>query len=100
MTKKTDGKESKKTIPLFKSEESESEFWLSTDTTEYFSDDPEELQTPKRMPVSLKIDTRLMMFIKRLAKNKGVSWQTLMNQWLMERMREEVTHIHGMYDNM
>ncbi|MBM3239899.1 hypothetical protein FJZ31_26745 [Candidatus Poribacteria bacterium] len=88
-----------KTIPLFTSEEVESEFWLSTDTTEYFSDDVEEyFQPPKKIPVSLKIDTRLMMFIKRLAKDKGVSYQTLMCQWLWERVREEATLIRSVHN--
>ena len=90
--------ESKKTIPPFSSEESESEFWLSVDTTEYFSDVAEKFQPPKKIPVSLKIDTRLMMFIKRLAKDKGVSHQTLMHQWLWERVREEATRIRSLYD--
>ena len=93
MAGETYEKERKKTIPFFTSEESESEFWLSADTTEYFSDVAEEFQPPKKMPVSLKIDTRLMMFIKRLAKDKGVSYQTLMYQWLWERVREEATRI-------
>ena len=99
-------KESKKTIPLFTkkqfliftSEEAESEFWLSTDTTEYFSDAAEEFQPPTKIPVSLKIDTCLMMFIKRLAKSKGVSYQTLMIQWLWEQVREEATHIRGLHE--
>ncbi len=91
MTGETDEKE----IPLFTSEEAESEFWLSTDTTEYFSDATEEFQSPKKIPVSLRIDTRLMMFIKRVAKDKGVSYQTLMHQWLWERVREEATRIRG-----
>ncbi len=92
-------KESKKTIPPFTSEEAESEFWLSADTTEYFSDVAEEFQSPKKIPISLKIDTRLMMFIKRLAKHKGVSYQNLMHQWLWERVREEATRIHSVHDN-
>ena len=61
----------------FTSKEAESEFWLSTDTTEYFSDDAEEFHPPNKIPASLKIATRLMIFIKRVAKDKGISHDKL-----------------------
>lgn len=93
MTEEVCTKDTRKIIPEFVSEEAESEFWLSVDTTEYFSNATEVFQSPKKMPISLKVDTRLMMFIKRLAKDKGVSYQNLMLRWLWERAREEVHRI-------
>jgi len=98
MSEETYEKESKKAIPFFTSEEAESEFWLSADTTEYFSDTAEEFQPPGRIPVSFKIDTRLMMFIKRLARDKGVPYQTLMLQWLWERVREKSARIRSLHE--
>ena len=79
-----------KPIPQFASEEEECEFWLSADTIKYFDSTPTEYEPPSKMPLSLKVDTRLLLVIKRFAQAQGIPYQQLINQWLWERAQEEI----------
>ena len=79
-------------LPLFASEEEECDFWMTHDTTEYFdTTEPVEYTPPKRIPVSLQVDTRLFQAVHALAAEEGVSWEALIHRWVWERAREEVS---------
>jgi len=67
-----------KTIPVFKSEDDERDFWDSADMTEYFdTDNPIELDLSKLKPttesISLRISSSMLMRIKRIANSRDAS---------------------------
>lgn len=83
-----------KSIPRFKNEEEEAEFWATHDTTEYFDvSKPLYLEFPNLKPttktISLRLPLMLLYSIKRIANKKDVPYQSLIKVFLDEKVREE-----------
>jgi predicted DNA binding CopG/RHH family protein len=84
-----------KTIPKFKSEQEEAEFWDTHDSTDYLDDtEPTELTfvdaRPQKRSISLRIDGDAIDALKDIAGRKGMGYQTLIRMWVMERLEKEV----------
>jgi predicted DNA binding CopG/RHH family protein len=83
-------------MPKFHSEQEESDFWDTHDSTDYLDNLPEidarfvDVR-PKTM-VSLRLQPELIEQLKVLAKQKGIGYQTLIRMWLMERLDDEAAH--------
>jgi predicted DNA binding CopG/RHH family protein len=82
-------------IPKFKSLEEESEFWDTHSILDYLEDtEPvEEPFTDARPPkklVSIRFDQSLIDAAKRIARTKGVGYQTLLRMWAHEGLRQEL----------
>ncbi|HIG28787.1 MAG TPA: hypothetical protein EYQ50_13690 [Verrucomicrobiales bacterium] len=78
-------------IPLFDSDDSELSFW---------SENRLSLRLMERSMVSgsglsdsvtitLRMDPRMLAKIKRLAKSRFLNYQSMMKQWLSERLEQE-----------
>ncbi|HID64112.1 MAG TPA: hypothetical protein EYP49_15445 [Anaerolineae bacterium] len=88
--------------PYFESEGQEREFWASHSATDYQEDwEPlgEEIEMVKPRPeeevVGLSLYTEYLKVIKQIAERQGVSPQTLMQRWLVERLAQEVPELAG-----
>ena len=79
-------------IPLFDSEEAEAAFW---------SDNRMELrlmetavaassENSESVSITLRIDPRMLARIKRLARSRYLNYQSMIKQWLSERMEQEL----------
>ncbi len=79
-------------IPLFDSEEAEAAFW---------ADNRMELrlmeaavaassEASESVTITLRIDPRMLARIKRLARSRYLNYQSMIKQWLSERMEEEL----------
>ena len=84
-----------KTIPKFKSEDEERQFWAKADTTEYFdTSKPVELDLsglkPSTESISLRLPQYLLARIKVIANSKDVPYQSLMKMFLAERVDREL----------
>lgn len=84
-----------KTIPKFKNEDEERQFWAKTDTTEYFdTSKPVELDfsslKPSTESISLRLPQYLLARIKEIANSKDVPYQSLMKIFLAERVDREL----------
>ncbi len=84
-----------KSIPKFKNEDKEREFWAKADSTEYFDvDNPIKLDLSKLKPttesISLRLPGYLLSRIKELANSKDVPYQSLMKMFLAERVEREL----------
>ncbi len=84
-----------KTIPKFKSEDEEREFWATHDSTDYFDVfKPVELDLSKLKPTTESISLRLPGFLlyrlKQLANKRDVPYQSLMKIFLAERVEQEL----------
>ena len=85
----------KKTVPKFRSEKQEREFWRTHDSVDYvdwskarptlFS----ELQ-PSTRTISIRLPEHLLAKLKALAGKKDVPYQSLVKMFLSERVKEEL----------
>jgi predicted DNA binding CopG/RHH family protein len=85
-----------KTIPKFRNEDEERDFWSTADTTEYFDMDSAIVN-----PVfpNLKLSTKIITVrvtqslyddLKTLAIKRDVPYQSLLKIYLTEKVREEM----------
>lgn len=88
----------KKTIPKFKSEDQEREFWSKADSTEYIDwKKAKRTMLPNLKPSTKKISLRLpeLMIeeLKLLANKRDIPYQSLMKIYLAERIQNELKSI-------
>ncbi len=83
---------SKLEVPEFKSYEEETAFWDHLDTAPFMEDDGEwfRFDTPSKRAVRVAILPEVAAGLGRRARAQGVSIETLVNVFLVERMRETV----------
>ena len=84
-----------KSIPKFKSEDKEREFWSTHDTTEYFdTSKPIKFNLSNLRPsteaISLRLPQYLLARIKQIANFRDVPYQSLMKIFLAERVEREL----------
>jgi predicted DNA binding CopG/RHH family protein len=91
------GKKREKKIPNFRTEEDEFDFWSSHDSAEFFNDSEEvrdklEISKPKRQKqrITMLLDAGLKARLKKIAAEKGVPYQTLIQMWLREKVNQEI----------
>jgi len=79
-------------VPIFDSEEAEAGFWaenkpdlrLMENAVAGSSDSAESVT------ITLRIDPRMLARIKRLARSRYLNYQSMIKQWLSERMEQEL----------
>lgn len=82
-------------IPKFKTEEEFAKFIEEHDLADYWKELEEvkevtvALPRPAKKMVALRIYPYLLEKIKKIARQKGVPYQTLIQQWLAEKVGEE-----------
>ncbi len=84
-----------KTIPKFKNENEERDFWAIADTSEYFdTSKPIKFNLSKLRSstetISLRLPQYLLARIKQIANFKDVPYQSLMKIFLAERVEKEL----------
>jgi predicted DNA binding CopG/RHH family protein len=84
-----------KTIPKFRNEGEERQFWATHDSTDYIDwDKAEEAIFPNLKPstksISLRLPEYLLARIKELANSRDVPYQSLMKIFLAERIEKEL----------
>ncbi len=79
-------------VPLFDSEEAEANFWAENrpdlrlmETAVAGSSESSESVT-----ITLRMDPRMLARIKRLARSRYLNYQSMIKQWLSERMEHEL----------
>ena len=78
-------------VPIFDSEEAEADFW---------SENRPDLrlmegavaggEAAESVTITLRMDPRMLARIKRLARSRYLNYQSMIKQWLSERMEEEL----------
>jgi uncharacterized protein (DUF4415 family) len=88
--------QSSEEIPQFASETEEAEFWATHALSEAFLAKmeplPEEVLPPTRprtQPLSLRLDSDVLERLRALAETKNKGYQTLMKEFIVERLYEE-----------
>ena len=78
-------------IPDFDSEEEERAFWKETSLDPRLMNSSV-LKTDNResMTVTLRFDPKMLARIKRLARSRYLNYQSMIKQWLGERLEKEL----------
>ena len=79
-------------VPIFDSEESEVDFWLESrpDLRLMETAVSGNGESAESVTITLRIDPRMLARIKRLARSRYLNYQSMIKQWLSERMEQEV----------
>ena len=81
-----------KEVPIFESEEAEAAFWADNRVEVRLMEAATAASTEssESVTISLRIDPRMLARIKRLARSRYLNYQSMIKQWLSERMEQEV----------
>jgi len=78
-------------IPDFDDESDEAAFWMETQL------DPRLMNSSIHQPdsresttITLRFDPRMLARIKRIARSRFLNYQSMIKQWLSERMENEI----------
>jgi hypothetical protein len=79
-------------VPLFENEVAEADFWAENrpDLRLMESAVAASSENSESVAISLRIDPRMLARIKRLARSRYLNYQSMIKQWLSERMEEEL----------
>jgi len=79
-------------VPIFDSEEAEAEFWAANrpDMRLMESAVAASSETSESVTITLRMDPRMLARIKRLARSRYLNYQSMIKQWLSERMEDEL----------
>ena len=79
-------------VPIFDSEEAEANFWLENgvDVRLMESAVAASAEGTESVTITLRIDPRMLARIKRIARERYLNYQSMIKQWLSERMELEV----------
>jgi len=79
-------------VPLFDREEAEAASWADNrpDLRLMESSVAAASESSESVTITLRIDPRMLARIKRLARSRFLNYQSMIKQWLSERMEEEL----------
>lgn len=78
-------------VPLFDNEEAEAAFWEDHSVSLRLMESSvvESAELSESITITLRIDPRMLARIKRLARSRYLNYQSMIKQWLSERMEQE-----------
>ena len=79
-------------VPLFDREEAEAIFWAENrpDLRLMELSVATSAESSESVTITLRIDPRMLARIKRLARSRYLNYQSMIKQWLSERMEQEL----------
>ena len=79
-------------VPLFDSEQSEAAFWAENrpDLRLMEAAVVAGAELSESVTITLRMDPRMLARIKRLARSRYLNYQSMIKQWLSERMELEL----------
>jgi predicted DNA binding CopG/RHH family protein len=79
-------------VPLFDSEAAEVDFWAENrpDLRLMGAAIASSAEASESVTITLRIDPRMLARIKRLARARFLNYQSMIKQWLSERMEQEL----------
>lgn len=87
-------------IPNFADEQKAADWFAAHDTSPYMEelekvDEPIPVlrSRPTKKPVGLRIRSDYLEAVKQVAESKGIPYQTLIQMWLVEKLRQEAPEL-------
>src|ERR1700722_16340187 len=79
-------------VPLFDREEAEAAYWVDNRIEVRLMDSwvASSTELGDSITITLRIDPRMLARIKRLARSRYLNYQSMIKQWLSERMEQEM----------
>jgi predicted DNA binding CopG/RHH family protein len=78
-------------VPLFDNEQAEAAFWAENRPELRLMESAiAGTELSESVTITLRIDPRMLARIKRLARSRYLNYQSMIKQWLSERMEEEL----------
>ena len=79
-------------VPIFDSEEAEADFWSENKPEVRLMESAVagNGEASESITITLRIDPRMLARIKRMAGSRYLNYQSMIKQWLSERMEEEL----------
>ena len=79
-------------VPIFDSEDAEADFWAENrpDLRLMEAAVAGGSEVSESVTITLRIDPRMLARIKRLARSRYLNYQSMIKQWLSERMENEL----------
>lgn len=79
-------------VPLFDSEQAEAAYWAENqvDLRLLESSATASSEQSESITITLRMDPRMLSRIKRLARSRFINYQSMIKQWLAERMEKEL----------
>src|SRR6266540_3084271 len=84
-------------VPLFDSEAAEAAYWAENRPALRLMESAVASSTElaESITITLRMDPRMLARIKRLARSRYLNYQSMMKQWLSERMESELREREG-----
>ena len=78
-------------LPLFDNEQAEAEFWADSrlDLRLMDASVAATAEVSESVTITLRIDPRMLSRLKRLARSRYLNYQSMIKQWLSERLEGE-----------
>jgi predicted DNA binding CopG/RHH family protein len=78
-------------IPAFETEEEEAKFWADSRLdVRLMNASILKADTRESTTITLRFDPRMLARIKRIARSRYLNYQSMIKQWLSERLEEEM----------
>ena len=79
-------------VPLFDTEAAEAAFWLENRPAVRLMESAVagSAEGSESVTITLRIDPRMLARIKRMARSRYLNYQSMIKQWLSERMEQEL----------
>ena len=78
-------------VPQFESEEDEAAFWMDHQLdTRLMNSALHRPDVRESTTITLRFDPRMLARIKRLARSRYLNYQSMIKQWLSERLEGEI----------
>lgn len=78
-------------VPGFADEDEEAEFWLgATIDNRLMNNSVLKADNRDSTTITLRFDPRMLARIKRIARSRYLNYQSMMKQWLAERIEKEL----------
>ena len=79
-------------VPIFDSEEAEASFWAENkpDLRLMESAVAGNTESAESVTITLRIDPRMLARIKRMARSRYLNYQSMIKQWISERLETEM----------
>lgn len=83
-------------IPEFASDAEEAAFWNEHELdSKLMHGSVHEIDSKESTTITLRFDPRMLSRIKRMARSRYLNYQSMMKQWLSERLEEEARRSDG-----
>lgn len=78
-------------VPKFLNESEEANFWMNTSIdTSLMRASLVRTDQRESVAVTLRFDPRMLARIKRIARSRYLNYQSMIKQWLSERLEKEI----------